>query len=655
MRSPTSSAPGPTRPCGWRPGDRLDAARCSRTLVRRLRRTVRPRGARGRPRRGRRRVRQGSPRPALRGRADELHRTYSGRPSILTEVPRFAEHAGGARVLLKREDLNHTGSHKINNVLGQALLAKRMGKGRIIAETGAGQHGVASATAAALMGMSCTVYMGEEDTRRQALNVARMRLLGAEVVAVRSGSRTLKDAINEAFRDWVANVDDTFYLFGTAAGPHPFPAMVRDFQQVIGIEARAQVLELTGRLPDVVAACVGGGSNALGIFHAFYDDAEVELLGLEAAGDGVSTGRHAASISGGDPACCTAPGPSCCRTRTARPSRATRSRPGWTTRASAPSTPGCTPPGGPGTRASPTPRRWTPWPCSAVPRGSSRRSRARTRSPVRCARAPAWAGVAAAGQPVRSRRQGRRHRRPLVRAARRGHRGPTACTPLPRLPGARPVDRSRWRPAPPDRVAPGRVAWHDGRDGVRHERAPTGAPDRSVGARRGGTVGFDAECRPAVRRAFGVVGPVGPAGRWPPGARSASPRPSMPRCRSLSAPASWQRLGRPGRRATVVRRARHVGAGHLPQRGARPATLGSPTLEVSELVWLQHEPVDGVTLRPPSVSRPCRDASVSGAARQPGACRSPRTGDPSRWTPGLASPVRSTFAAGRGVSSSGTS
>ncbi len=231
----------------------------------------------------------------------ELHRTYTGRPSILTEVQRFAEHAGGARVLLKREDLNHTGSHKINNVLGQALLAKRMGKGRIIAETGAGQHGVASATAAALMGMSCTVYMGEEDTRRQALNVARMRLLGAEVVPVRSGSRTLKDAINEAFRDWVAHVDDTFYLFGTAAGPHPFPAMVRDFQQVIGIEARAQVLELTGRLPDVVAACVGGGSNALGIFHAFYEDAEVELLGLEAAGDGVSTGRHAASISGGDP------------------------------------------------------------------------------------------------------------------------------------------------------------------------------------------------------------------------------------------------------------------------------------------------------------------------------------------------------------------
>lgn len=230
-----------------------------------------------------------------------LHRTYTGRPSILTEVPRFAKHAGGARVLLKREDLNHTGSHKINNVLGQALLARRMGKTRVIAETGAGQHGVASATAAALFGLSCTVYMGEADTQRQALNVARMRLLGAEVVPVTAGSRTLKDAINEAFRDWVAHVDDTFYLFGTAAGPHPFPAMVRDLQRVIGVEARAQVLDLTGRLPDVVAACVGGGSNAIGIFHAFYDDADVELLGLEAAGDGVDTGRTAASISAGDP------------------------------------------------------------------------------------------------------------------------------------------------------------------------------------------------------------------------------------------------------------------------------------------------------------------------------------------------------------------
>ena len=202
-------------------------------------------------------------------------------------------------MLLKREDLNHTGSHKINNVLGQALLTKRMGKQRVIAETGAGQHGVATATACALLGLDCVIYMGEEDTKRQALNVARMRLLGAEVIPVRIGSRTLKDAVNEAFRDWVANVDSTHYLFGTVAGPHPFPAMVRDLQRVIGDEARAQVLELTGRLPDAVAACVGGGSNAIGIFHAFIGDEGVRLYGFEAGGDGVETGRHAASISSG--------------------------------------------------------------------------------------------------------------------------------------------------------------------------------------------------------------------------------------------------------------------------------------------------------------------------------------------------------------------
>ena len=237
--------------------------------------------------------------PAFTAELAHLHATYTGRPSIITEVPRFAAHGGGARIVLKREDLNHTGSHKINNVLGQALLTKRMGKSRIIAETGAGQHGVAAATAAALMGLSCTVYMGEEDTRRQALNVARMRLLGAEVVPVTSGTRTLKDALNESLRDWVASVEDTHYVLGTVAGPHPFPAMVRDFHRVIGVEARAQVLELTGRLPDVVAACVGGGSNAIGIFHAFLDDEGVALLGLEAAGDGVETGRHAAAVSGG--------------------------------------------------------------------------------------------------------------------------------------------------------------------------------------------------------------------------------------------------------------------------------------------------------------------------------------------------------------------
>ena len=230
-----------------------------------------------------------------------LHATYTGRPSIITEVPRFAEHAGGARIILKREDLNHTGSHKINNVLGQALLARRIGKTRLIAETGAGQHGVATATAAALFGMECIVYMGEVDTQRQALNVARMRLLGAEVIPVTTGSRTLKDAINEALRDWVANVDNTHYLLGTVAGPHPFPQMVRDFHKIIGEEAREQVLALTGALPDAVIACVGGGSNAIGIFHAFLDDDGVELIGCEAAGRGIDTPEHAATLTLGRP------------------------------------------------------------------------------------------------------------------------------------------------------------------------------------------------------------------------------------------------------------------------------------------------------------------------------------------------------------------
>ncbi|MDN4479330.1 tryptophan synthase subunit beta [Demequina muriae] len=229
-----------------------------------------------------------------------LARDYTGRPSIITEVPRFARHAGGATVILKREDLNHTGSHKINNVLGQALLTKRIGKSRIIAETGAGQHGVATATAAALMDLECVIYMGEEDTERQALNVARMRLLGAEVIPVTTGTRTLRDAINEAFRDWVTNVETTNYVFGTAAGPHPFPAMVRDFQRVIGVEARAQMLE-RGGLPDAVLACVGGGSNAIGAFDAFLDDEAVRLIGCEAAGDGVETTRHASTITGGRP------------------------------------------------------------------------------------------------------------------------------------------------------------------------------------------------------------------------------------------------------------------------------------------------------------------------------------------------------------------
>jgi len=232
---------------------------------------------------------------------DRLQTHYAGRPSPLYEASRLSEYAGGARIFLKREDLNHTGSHKINNVLGQALLARQMGKTRVIAETGAGQHGVATATACALLGLECVVYMGAVDTARQALNVARMRLLGAEVVAVQSGSKTLKDAVNEAFRDWVAHADDTYYCFGTAAGPHPFPLMVRDFQRVVGMEARAQMLAQVGRLPDAVVACIGGGSNAIGIFHPFLDDPGVRLIGFEAGGDGVETGRHASTFSGGSP------------------------------------------------------------------------------------------------------------------------------------------------------------------------------------------------------------------------------------------------------------------------------------------------------------------------------------------------------------------
>jgi tryptophan synthase beta chain len=236
--------------------------------------------------------------PAFRAELDHLLATYAGRPSLLTEAKRFGAEAG-TRVLLKREDLNHTGSHKINNVLGQALLTKRMGKTRVIAETGAGQHGVATATAAALLGLECTVYMGEVDTVRQALNVARMRMLGAEVVPVKTGSRTLKDACNEAFRDWVSSVENTHYCIGSTMGPHPFPMMVRDFQRIVGVEARAQTLELTGRLPDAVVACVGGGSNAIGIFHAFVPDAGVRLYGFEAGGDGMGSGRHAATLAGG--------------------------------------------------------------------------------------------------------------------------------------------------------------------------------------------------------------------------------------------------------------------------------------------------------------------------------------------------------------------
>jgi tryptophan synthase beta chain len=231
---------------------------------------------------------------------DDLQRNYAGRPTPLTEAKRLSERAG-REIWLKREDLMHTGSHKLNNALGQALLARRMGKQRIIAETGAGQHGVATATAAALMGLSCTVYMGEEDTRRQALNVARMRLLGAEVIPVTTGTKTLKDATNEAFRDWVANVETTHYAIGSVVGPHPFPMLVRDFQRIIGVEARGQILERIGRLPDAAIACVGGGSNAMGLFHRFITDPDVQLIGCEAGGDGIETGRHAAPLTIGSP------------------------------------------------------------------------------------------------------------------------------------------------------------------------------------------------------------------------------------------------------------------------------------------------------------------------------------------------------------------
>ncbi len=235
--------------------------------------------------------------PEFQSELATLLRDYVGRPTPITYAARLSEHYGGARIYLKREDLAHSGAHKINNALGQALLAKRMGKRRIIAETGAGQHGVATATVSALLGLECVVYMGEVDMARQAPNVQRMRLLGAEVRAVTNGTRTLKDAINEAIRDWVTHVEDTYYLLGSALGPHPYPSMVRDFQSVIGREARAQMLEATGRLPDTIIACVGGGSNAIGIFHAFVDDPDVALVGVEAGGQGIESGRHAARFS----------------------------------------------------------------------------------------------------------------------------------------------------------------------------------------------------------------------------------------------------------------------------------------------------------------------------------------------------------------------
>jgi len=239
--------------------------------------------------------------PAFVAELDSDLQHYVGRPSPVYHAERLSRRLGGAQIYLKREDLNHTGAHKVNNTIGQALLARRMGKTRIIAETGAGQHGVATATVAARLGLECVVYMGEVDVARQEANVFRMRLLGAEVVPVRSGSKTLKDALNEAMRDWVTNVDDTFYIIGTVAGPHPYPMLVRDFQAVIGREARAQMLERVGRLPDALVACVGGGSNAIGLFHPFLDDAGVAMYGVEAAGEGLNTGRHAAPLNAGRP------------------------------------------------------------------------------------------------------------------------------------------------------------------------------------------------------------------------------------------------------------------------------------------------------------------------------------------------------------------
>ena len=239
--------------------------------------------------------------PAFKAQMDDMWAHYVGRPSPLYFAERLTEHFGGAKIYFKRDELNHTGAHKINNCLGQVLLAMRMGKTRIIAETGAGQHGVATATICARFGLKCVVFMGETDVERQKPNVFRMKLLGAEIVPVSSGTGTLKDAMNEALRDWVTNVDDTFYCIGTAAGPHPYPEMVRDFQSIIGIEARAQILEREGRLPDAVMACIGGGSNAIGLFHPFINDEDVRLIGVEAAGHGIETGEHAAALNGGRP------------------------------------------------------------------------------------------------------------------------------------------------------------------------------------------------------------------------------------------------------------------------------------------------------------------------------------------------------------------
>jgi tryptophan synthase beta chain len=321
--------------------------------------------------------------PEFLGELDRLHRTYTGRPSIITEVPRFAAHAGGgAHHPQARGPQSHRFAQDQQRPR-QALLTKRMGKRRIIAETGAGQHGVATATAAALMGLDCTVYMGKVDTERQALNVARMRILGAEVVPVEHGSATLKDAINEALRDWVANVHDTHYCIGTVTGPHPFPEMVRDFHRIIGVEARAQVLDLTGRLPDAVIACVGGGSNAMGIFHRFIDDAGVRLIGVEAGGEGIESGRHAARFASAEPGVFHGAMSYLMQDDDGQTLESHSVSRDWTTRASVPSTPTSRTPAAPSTATPPTRRPWRPSGCCAAPRASSRPWSPRTRSPGR--------------------------------------------------------------------------------------------------------------------------------------------------------------------------------------------------------------------------------------------------------------------------------
>ena len=320
--------------------------------------------------------------PEFIAELDDEFAHFVGRPSPIYHARRWSQVLGGAQIYFKREDLNHTGAHKINNTIGQAMLARRMGKPRVIAETGAGQHGVAAATVVARYGMECVVYMGAEDLRRQAANVYRMKLLGASVSSVESGSRTLKDALNEAMRDWTTHVADTFYIIGTVAGPHPYPMMVRDFQSIIGRECIEQMPAMVGRQPDYVIACVGGGSNAMGIFHPYIGHSEVRLVGVEAAGDGIATGRHAASLSAGRPGVLHG-------NRTVRSSRLIRFQPAWITRGWGLSTHGSRTPGGPPTKAPLTPRRLRHFTPAADSKALFRRWNRATRSPM----LPVWRAI----------------------------------------------------------------------------------------------------------------------------------------------------------------------------------------------------------------------------------------------------------------------